>query len=111
MEMENVLKSLKTLLPEADEAVVELTARAAVQQILNYINHDTLPKELETAAVLISRAYWDKSGFGGDGQTVTAVKRGDVQTSFGAEKTAVEFDGQGFFGYKAMLDPFRKMRW
>lgn len=109
--MESILKSLKALLPEADEAVVEFVAKAAVQQILNYINHDTLPKELETAAVLISKAYWDKSGFDGTSADVTSVKRGDVQTSFGAEKTAVQFDGQGFFGYKAMLDPFRKMRW
>ncbi len=109
--MESVLKSLKALLPDADEGVVEFVAKAAVQQILNYINHELLPKELETAAVLIAKAYWDSGGFGGDAQTVTSVKRGDVQTNFGAEKTAVKFDGQGFFGYKAMLCPFRKMRW
>ena len=43
--------------------------------------------------------------------SVAAVKRGDVQTNFGAEKTAVDLSGNGFFGYRAMLDPFRKLRW
>lgn len=109
--MESVLKSLKALLPDADEAVVEFVAIASVRQILNYINCELLPKELETAVVLIAKAYWDSGGFGGDTQTITAVKRGDVQTNFGAEKTAVQFDGESFFGYKAMLCPFRKMRW
>lgn len=109
--MESVLTRLKALLPGADEALLEFVVEAAVQQILNYINHDKLPQELETAAVLISRAYWSAGGFDGSTQTVTAVKRGDVQTNFGAEKTAVDLSGNGFFGYRAMLDPFRKLRW
>jgi hypothetical protein len=109
--MESVLTKLEWLLPNADKALLEFVAQAAVRQILNYINHDELPPELENAAVLIARAYWDKGGFGGGTQAVTSVKRGDVQTSFGEEKYAVDFDGTGFFGFRAMLDPFRKLRW
>lgn len=109
--MERVLERLKALLPEADENLLAFAAEAAVRQILNYINHDELPQELETAAVLISRAYWSAAGFDGSTQAVTAVKRGDVQTNFGAEKTVADLSGNGFFGYRAMLDPFRKLRW
>lgn len=106
-----ILEKLAVLLPDADAAVLAIVTETAVQQILNYINHDTLPPELEGAAVLITKAYWSSGGFDGSGQAVTSVKRGDVQTNFGAEKSAVDFAGTGFFGYKAMLDPFRKLRW
>lgn len=109
--MERVLERLKSLLPDADEGLLGFVAESTVRQILNYINHDELPQELETAAVLISRAYWDKGGFGGNNQTVTSVKRGDVQTNFSAEKTTADLDGAGFFGYRSMLVPFRKLRW
>lgn len=106
-----VLESLAALLPGADEAAIGIVTEAVVQQILNYTNLDELPEQLVTPAVLIAKAYWKAGGFDGSAQTVTAVKRGDVQTSFGAEKTAVDLAGSGFFGYKAMLDPFRKLRW
>lgn len=109
---EEILSSLKSLLPSADESVLEFVVEAVSDAILNYINHDTLPKELKTAAVLICKAYYHKSGFDGSTADVTAVKRGDVQTNFGAEKTAVSLDGNSdFFGYRAMLAPFRKVRW
>ena len=109
---EDILNSLKNLLPSADENVLEFVVEAVVDAVLNYINHDTLPKELKNAAVLICKAYYHKSGFDGSTADVTAVKRGDVQTNFGAEKTAVSLDGNSdFFGYRAMLAPFRKVRW
>ncbi len=91
--------------------MLSIVAETAVQQILNYINHDTLPQGLESAAAMIAKAYYENGGFDGSGQAVTSVKRGDVQTNFGAEKSAVDLAGTGFFGYKAMLDPFRKLRW
>ena len=117
--MERVLERLKALLPEADEDLLKFVAEAAVRQILNYINHDELPQELETAAVLISRAYWSAAGFDGSAQTVTAVKRGDVQTSFavgsGSSGSAGTFnlgnDNGDFFGWKTVLNEYRKLRW
>ena len=48
---EEVLNSLKNLLPSADENVLEFVVEAVVDAVLNYINHDTFPKELKTAAV------------------------------------------------------------
>lgn len=36
-----------------DEAVLEFVVEAVVQAVLNYINHDELPKELKTAAVAL----------------------------------------------------------
>lgn len=106
-----ILESLAALLPGADETVLGIVAEAVVQQILNYTNLDALPEQLVTPAVLIAKAYYKAGGFDGSEQTVASVKRGDVQTNFGAEKSAVDFAGTGFFGYKAMLDPFRKLRW
>jgi hypothetical protein len=109
---EEVILRLEQLLPSADEAVLRFVAEASVRQILNYINCETLPAELVTAAVLISKAYYKSGGFAGDTGDVTSVKRGDVQTSFGAAKTAVSFGDNGdFFGYREMLNPFRKLRW
>lgn len=109
---EEILESLKSLLPNADEAVLAVVVEAVVQAILNYINHDVLPAELKTAAVLICKAYYHNGGFDGTLADVTSVKRGDVQTNFGAAKNAVSLgDGGDFFGYKTMLAPFRRVRW
>lgn len=109
---EEILESLKSLLPNADEAVLAVVVEAVVQAILNYINHEELPAELKTAAVLICKAYYHNGGFDGTTAEVTSVKRGDVQTNFGAVKSAVSLGESGdFFGYKAMLAPFRRVRW
>lgn len=109
---EEILESLKSLLPSADEKVLEFVVEAVVDAVLNYINHDTLPKELKTAAVLICKAYYHNSGFDGSAADVTSVKRGDVQTNFGAAKSAVSLGSDGdFFGYKNLLAPFRRIRW
>lgn len=108
---EEITARLKNLLPSADEAVLRFVAEASMQQILNYINCAELPAELLTAAVLISKAYYSRGGFSGETGDITSVKRGDVQTSFGAAKTAVSFGDNGdFFGYREMLNPFRRIR-
>lgn len=109
---EEILNSLKSLLPSADEAVLGFVVEAVVRAILNYINHDELPAELKTTAVLICKAYYHSGGFGGDTAVVTSVKRGDVQTNFGAVKNAASLGSDGdFFGYRTMLAPFRRVRW
>ena len=107
-----ILESLKNLLPSADEKTLEFVVEAVVDAVLNYINHDALPKELKIAAVLICKAYYHKGGFDGSAADVTSVKRGDVQTNFGAAKSAVSLGSDGdFFGYKNLLAPFRRIRW
>lgn len=106
-----ILEKLSVLLPAADPKVLEIVVETAVQQILNYTNLDVLPEGLIPAAVMISKAYYEQGGFSGDTAAVTSVKRGDVQTNFGAEKTAVSFaEGGGFFGHREMLNPFRVLK-
>ena len=109
--IEEITSRLEQLLPSADKNLLGFVAEASVRQILNYINCETLPEELLTAAVLIAKAYYSSGGFGGETGDVTSVKRGDVQTTFGAAKTAVSFGDNGdFFGYREMLNPFRCIR-
>lgn len=106
-----ITEELKILLPEADEAVLSITVKTVVQNILNYTARDVLPEELLYTAVMISKAYYENSGLDGKKATVTSVKRGDVQTNFGEAKTAASLDDDGgFFGYREMLNPFRVLK-
>ena len=94
---------------------------ATEDQVLSYIHHETLPEKLERTLILIAAAYWKAAGFGSE-QTasgpVTSVKRGDVTTSFaatgGADASAGTFGlggGDGFFGWRTVLNAYRKLRW
>lgn len=92
------------------------------EMVLSYINQDTLPPQLEKVLTVMCVSYYKAAGLGSTQAAVgpvASVKRGDVQTSFanasGASGSASTFnlgaDGQDFFGWRTVLNEFRKLRW
>ncbi|WP_050698616.1 phage head-tail connector protein [Anaeromassilibacillus senegalensis] len=92
------------------------------EMVLAYINQDTLPAPLEKVLVVMCVSYYKAAGLGTTQAAVgpvSSIKRGDVQTSFanasGASGSASTFnlgaDGQDFFGWRTVLNNFRKLRW
>ena len=90
-------------------------------QILTYINQESLPEKLERPLLMIAAAHWKSAGYGSAQAApgpVTSVKRGDVTTSFaaaaGADASSGTFGlggGDGFFGWRTTLNAYRKLRW
>lgn len=91
-------------------------------QILTYINQESLPEKLERPLLMIAAAHWKSAGYGSEQAApgpITSVKRGDVTTSFaaaaaGADASSGTFDlggGDGFFGWRTTLNAYRKLRW
>ena len=106
---------------ESDEMLI-FVIQAVEQMVLNYINHETLPKELENPLIYICVSYYKAAGLGTAEAArgpVASVKRGEVQTSFttssGSSGSASTFnlgaDGYDFFGWRTTLDSFRRLRW
>lgn len=92
------------------------------EMVLSYINQDTLPAPLEKVLVVMCVSYYKAAGLGNAQAAVgpvASVKRGDVQTSFantsGASGSASTFnlgaEGDDFFGWRTVLNEYRKLRW
>ena len=125
MSKDDRLAKVKALLgitgTEQDDLVL-FTIETVEDLILSYINQDTLPAPLEKALIVMCVSYYKAAGLGSTqaaaGQ-VASVKRGDVQTSFatssGASGSAATFnlgaDGNDFFGWRTVLNEYRKLRW
>ena len=90
-------------------------------QILTYINQESLPEKLERPLLMIAAAHWKSAGYGSEQAApgpIASVKRGDVTTSFaaaaGADASSGTFGlggGDGFFGWRTTLNAYRKLRW
>lgn len=115
------LKMLLGVTDDAKDAQLTFELELVEGQILAYINHDTLPEALERTLTAIAAAHWRSAGYGSEQAAtgpVASVKRGDVTTSFavasGADAGAGTFGlggGDGFFGWRTVLNAFRKLRW
>ena len=116
------VKSLLGIKAEDDDAVLEYVIQTVEGMILRYINWDTLPEDLENVLVVMCVSYYKSAGLGNASATtgpVASVKRGDVQTTFatgsGTSGSANTFnlgaDNGEFFGWKTVLNEYRKVRW
>ena len=125
MSKEDRLEKVKALLgidgTDQDEVLL-FVIQAVEDLVLSYINQDTLPAPLENALIVMCVSYYKAAGLGTTQAAVgpvASVKRGDVQTSFanasGASGSASTFnlgaDGQDFFGWRTVLNEFRRLRW
>lgn len=125
MSKEGRLGKVKALLgitgTEQDEVLL-FVIQTVEDLVLSYINQDTLPAPLENALVVMCVSYYKAAGLGTTQAAfgpVASVKRGDVQTSFanasGVSGSASTFnlgaDGQDFFGWRTVLNEYRKLRW
>lgn len=75
-------------------------------EILTYLHRDTLPKALENTWLAITAAQWKEGVFGGS-LAVSSLSRGDVSTTF---TTPSQRNSDGFYGHRATLDGYRKLR-
>lgn len=125
MSSDTRLSKIKVLLgitTEDDDAVLEYVIQTVEGMVLRYINWDTLPEDLENVLVVMCVSYYKSAGLGDSSATtgpVASVKRGDVQTTFatgsGTSGSANTFnlgtDNGEFFGWKTVLNEYRKVRW
>lgn len=125
MSGQTVLQKVKTLLgitTEDQDDVLEYVIQTVEKMVLRYINWDTLPEDLENVLVVMCVSYYKSAGLGNSSATtgpVASVKRGDIQTTFatgsGSSGSANTFnlgaDNGEFFGWKTVLNEYRKVRW
>ena len=125
MSGQTVLQKVKTLLgitTEDQADVLEYVIQTVQTLVLRYINWDELPLELENVLAVMCVSYYKAAGLGTTAAApgaVSSVKRGDVQPSFavgsGSSGSAGTFnlgnDNGDFFGWKTVLNEYRKLRW
>ena len=100
--------------PASDETeLLQFVLDLACDKVKNYCNIEIIPKELENTVVRIAVDLWRTEGYGGEEKPkeVTAVKRGDVSTSFASVSTCDNVQSDYLSKYKAQLNSFRKLRW
>lgn len=125
------LTSVKLLLGipgTAHDEILSLVLDTTLDTILRYINQDTLPDPLENILISMAVSYYKAAGLGNTAPAVgpvSSVKRGDVSTSFvsvsgfarvsGASGSSQTFnlgnDDGDFFGWKTVLNEYRRVRW
>ena len=116
------VKALLGIQAEDHDAILEYVIQTVEKMVLRYINWDTLPEDLENVLVVMCVSYYKSAGLGNSSATtgpVASVKRGDVQTTFatgsGSSGSANTFnlgaDNGEFFGWKTVLNEYRKVRW
>lgn len=116
------VKALLGITTTDQDDVLEFVIQTVEDMVLSYINQDTLPAPLENALIVMCASYYKAAGLGTTQAAVgpvASVKRGDVTTSFanasGASGSASTFnlgaDGQDFFGWRTVLNEYRKVRW
>lgn len=116
------VKALLGIQTEDHDAILEYVIQTVEGMVLRYINWDALPEDLENVLVVMCVSYYKSAGLGNSSATtgpVASVKRGDVQTTFatgsGSSGSANTFnlgaDNGEFFGWKTVLNEYRKVRW
>jgi hypothetical protein len=116
------VKALLGIQTEDHDAILEYVIQTVENMVLRYINWDALPEDLENVLVVMCVSYYKSAGLGNSSATtgpVASVKRGDVQTTFatgsGSSGSANTFnlgaDNGEFFGWKTVLNEYRKVRW
>lgn len=116
------VKALLGIQTEDHDAILEYVIQTVEKMVLRYINWDTLPEDLENVLVVMCVSYYKSAGLGNSSATtgpVASVKRGDVQTTFatgsGSSGSSNTFnlgaDNGEFFGWKTVLNEYRKVRW
>jgi len=115
------VKLLLGIAGEEQDAILKFVIQSIEEMVLSYTGQDTLPAPLEKVLIVMAVSYYKSAGLGDTSAAVgpvASVKRGDVTTSFaassGASGSASTFNlGQDgdFFGWKTVLNEYRKLRW
>jgi len=116
---ERLCKLIEALGSEADMFSADFGLTSVESMVLSYINHETLPKELDNTVILMATAYCKSAALGSMDTSegaVTKIKRGDTEVSYnaGASPSANTFDlvnGEGLAGWRTILNEYRRLRW
>ena len=106
MSGQTVLQKVKVLLgitTEDQDDVLEYVIQTVQTLVLRYINWDELPLELENVLAVMCVSYYKAAGLG-----TTAVGSG---SSGSAGTFNLGNDNGDFFGWKTVLNEYRKLRW
>lgn len=116
------VKALLGIIGTDQDDLLLFAIETVEDMVLSYTNQDTLPAPLERPLIVMCVSYYKAAGLGttqAAAGPVASVKRGDVQTSFatssGASGSASTFNlgaqGDDFFGWRTVLNEYRKLRW
>ena len=116
MSKEDRLAKVKALLgingTDQDEVLL-FVVQTVEDLVLSYINQDTLPAPLENALIVMCVSYYKAAGLGTTQAAVGPVA--SFANASGASGSASTFnlgaDGQDFFGWRTVLNEYRKVRW
>ncbi len=111
------LKAMLDIPPEdtSKDERLSFVLETVVQAVKTYCRLSLLPPELDLVIVQIAEDYY-RTKYADEfpkETVIQSVKRGDVQTTFGAAKPTVRAgsDAQFVQGYASQLRAFRRMRW
>lgn len=85
----------------------------AIDKVKNYCHIEAIPKGLENTVVRLAVDLLRIEGYGSEEKPkeVTAVRRGDVSTSFASVSTSENIQSDFLSKYKGELNSFRKLKW
>lgn len=110
------LRELCGIEGDSEDSMLAFTLQLVESRVLSYIHDTRIPEGLEMALLAIAASYYRAAQPGTDAVgtgAVTSVKRGDVQTTF-ADTSQAAFnltDGGDFFGWRSVLNEYRKLKW
>lgn len=116
---ERLYKLIEALGNEVDIFAAEFGLASVESMVLSYINHETLPAELDNTVILMATAYCKSAALGSMDTSegaVTKIMRGDTEVSYnaGSSPSVNTFDlvsGEGFAGWRTILNEYRRLRW
>jgi len=93
--------------------LLQFVLELACDKVKNYCHIENIPEKLENTVVRIAVDLWRTEGYGSEEKPkeVTAVKRGDVSTSFASVSNSADTRNDCLCKYKAQLNSFRKLKW
>lgn len=103
----------KSNITNEETELLQFVLDLAADKVKNYCNIKIIPKELENTVVRIAADLWRTEGYGSEEKPkeVTAVRRGDVSTSFASVYTSEAVQSDFLSKYKGELNSFRKLKW
>lgn len=109
------LEKLKQLLGITDDTK-DLILGFAIERVENaiksYCNIKEIPEEINSTVLSMAMELYRIENFGSEeeGKDIKSIQVGDTTTTFETNKK-IDTPKEFLKGYKAQLDPFRKLRW
>lgn len=114
----DALKALLGIVGDEKDTQLKALIKMVEARVLSYINHTEMPKALEDVFVLICAEFYKANTVASDAdssQKVASISRGDVTISYdnsaANSASSLTSQGDGFFGWRSVLQEHRRLRW